>query len=113
MYPNFIRILWKKKKYLENRNISEVRQMYKTRFGLLPFAGNYSHDSRFQRTNWLCHCKTAREEERHLLSGKCEVYKDIRDNYGDLQNDDDLVKFFREVLERREQLEEAKRVDVI
>ena len=41
------------------------------------------------------------------------MYKDIRDNYGDLQNDDDLVKFFREVLERREQLEEAKRVEVI
>ena len=102
-----------KKEYLENKSISEVREMYKTRFGLLPFAGNYSHDARFRRTNWLCQCTTAREEERHLLSGKCEVYKDIRENYGDLKNDDDLVKFFREVLDRREQLEEAKRaVDI-
>ena len=73
-----------KKGYLENKNISEVRDMYKTRFGLFPFVGNYSHDSRFARTNWLCHCKNAREEERHLISGKCEVYKEIRQGYGDL-----------------------------
>ena len=45
------------------------------------------------------------------MSGKCDVYKDIRQSQGDLQNDDDLVQFFKEVLERREQLEENKRAE--
>ena len=45
------------------------------------------------------------------MSGRCDVYKDIRQSYGDLQNDDDLVNFFKKVLVRREQLEEAKRAE--
>ena len=35
-----------KKKYFEDENINEVRNFYRTRFGLLPFAGNYSHDKK-------------------------------------------------------------------
>ena len=51
---------------------------------------------------------TISEEKRPLISGKCEVYKEIRESYGDLRNDDELVQFFKKVLERREQLDEAK-----
>ena len=57
--------------------------MYKTIFGLLPFAGNYSHDFRLMRTNWICQCKTARKEKKYILFRKCEVYKDIRENLYD------------------------------
>ena len=36
------------------------------------------------------------------MSGHCEVYGDIGNNYPDLENDDELVKFFSNVLERRD-----------
>ena len=54
-------------------------------------------------------CREAREEEGHLLSGTCAVYGDIRARYGELREDSDLVTFFGEVLERREELEEEER----
>ena len=46
-----------------------------------------------------------REEESHLLEGSCTVYGDIRERYGDLEDDDDLVDFFNEILARREELD--------
>ena len=40
-----------------------------------------------------------------MLSGKCEVYGKIRQNYDDLNNDENLVKFFNDILRQREALE--------
>ena len=50
-----------KKEYIKSKNIYDARQMYRTRFGMQPFAGNYSHDRRFARTEWLCQCREACE----------------------------------------------------
>ena len=83
--------------------------MFRTRFGLQPFAGNYSNDRRYYRTNWLCRCQMYREEESHLLSGNCEVYGDIRRRYDNLDDDANLVQFFNEVLQMREALEEKEK----
>jgi hypothetical protein len=91
-----------KKLYIGQKLISEVRLMFRTRTGLLPFAGNYSHDRRFAKTNWMCRCEESKEDEPHLVAGKCTVYNDIRENYGDLTEDNELVKYFSEVMERRE-----------
>ena len=82
--------------------------MFRTRFGLQPFAGNYSNDKRFSRTNWLCRCRMAREEESHLLTGNCEIYGDIRKKYDNLDDDANLVKFFNEVLQMRDDLDEKE-----
>ena len=82
--------------------------MFKTRYGMLPFAGNYSKDKRFARNHWLCWCGEEKEEESHLISGDCEIYGDIRRKYGDLDDDNKLVKFFNEVLARRDELEEEE-----
>ena len=95
-----------KKEYILKANIKTVRERYRTRFGLLPFAGNYSHDRRFASTNWLCRCKQSREEESHLSSGKCPIFGDLKSQFGDLSDDSNLVQFFREVLERRDQLDQ-------
>ena len=97
-----------KKAYIKNENIQQVRDMFRTRFGLQPFAGNYSKDRRFARTNWLCRCQMFREEESHLLSGNCEVYGDIRRRYDNLDDDANLVQFFNEVLQMRDALEEKE-----
>ena len=44
----------------------------------------------------------AREEESHLTSGDCKVFGDLLDRFGDLSNDNLFIKFFDEVLLRRE-----------
>ena len=97
-----------KKKYMSENKISEVRELFKTRFGLQPFAGNFSHDRRFSSSEWKCKCGEAKEQEDHLRSGECEVYGDIRRKHGNLDDDISLLAFFREVLARREELEEEE-----
>ena len=76
---------------------------------MLPFAGNYSKDVRFARTDWLCRCGKEREEESHLLSGNCNVYGEIRGRYDNLDDDNQLVKFFNDILARRDKLEEEEK----
>ena len=94
-----------KKKYFSHKTISEVRQFFKTRVRMQPFAGNFSHDRRFYKTNVMCRCRESREEEQHIMLGRCPMYQDIREKYSDLSDDSDLVKFFNEVLERRSELD--------
>jgi hypothetical protein len=91
-----------KKDYMSKEKIGDTRQWYRTRVGLLPFAGNYSKNMKFANTEWMCRCREAKEEEKHITSGKCPVYSDIRDNYGELNDDEEMVCFLREVLERRD-----------
>ena len=93
-----------KKEYISKSLISEVRTWYKSRFGLLPFAGNYSNDQRFAKSNWFCRCGQ-KEKEAHLTSGSCPVYSDIREKYTSLEDDQDLVSYFQEVLDRRDLLD--------
>ena len=93
------------KSYIQQKNIHMVREQYRTRWGLLPFAGNYSKDKRFAKTSWLCVCGEDREEEQHLLSGHCKVYGDLIHKYDNLADDNQLVQFFAEVLARREDME--------
>ena len=81
-----------KKTYMSMNTIQGVRQHFYTRVKMQPFAGNYSKDPRFYKTNWMCECKLVREDEDHLISGSCPSYKDIWDNYSDLENDSELVK---------------------
>ena len=79
-----------------------MRQTYRSRFGLQPFAGNYSHDRRYSKSSWLCKCLEEREDEAHLLSGKCKVYGDIATKYDDVMDDENLVQLFTEILARRD-----------
>ena len=96
-----------RKEYFGNKNIYIVRQQFRTRFGLQPFAGNFSNDRRFAHTNWLCKCQEAREEECHLTSGQCKVYGDLTEKYSDLTDVNSLVQLFQEVLSRRDQLDKG------
>ena len=85
-----------RKEYIHKETIVNVRKTFCTKFGLLPFAGNYSHDRKFAKTNWLFKCKEAREEELHLMSGQCKVYGDLTHKFSDLTDDNALVDFFQE-----------------
>ena len=95
-----------RKTYVSKKSMEESRNWFRTRFFLQPFAGNYTHDRRFAKSNWLCQCKGDIEQEGHIVSGKCDIYSDLRDKYGDLSEDKNLVEFFKAVLERRDEIEE-------
>ena len=95
--------------YSKNTTIEETRKWFKSRFGLEKFAGNYSHDRRFAKTNWLCRCKLSIEDEGHIVSGQCPIYGGLRTQFGDLEEDCNLVAFFTAVLDRRDELEEDDR----
>ena len=98
-----------KRNYVQNTTIEDAREWFKTRFGLTRFAGNYSHDMQFAKTDWLCRCRRDKEEEGHIVSGNCEVYSDLRNQFGDLGEDSNLVELFRAVIDRRDTLEEEDR----
>ena len=96
-----------RKDYISKKNIFDVRNQYRSRFGLLAFAGNYQNDKRFADTNWLCRCMKSREDESHLRSGYCNVYDDLVERFGDLNIDENLVQFFAAVLDRRDKLDKC------
>ena len=93
------------KEYIVNKHISEVRNIYRTRFGQRLFAGNFSHDNNYSKTNWMCKCGITKEKEKHLTSYNCPVYSDIRAEYQGFDKDDDLVSYFNRVLERRDSID--------
>ena len=97
--------VYKKKDYIEEKNISEVRNIYRSRFGQRAFAGNFSHDNKYSKTNWMCKCEKSKEKEKHITSYSCPVYADIRANYQDFNEDEDLVAYFNQVLERRDMID--------
>ena len=95
--------------YYKNTTIEDTRKWFKSRFGLQAFAGNFSHNKRFAKTDWLCRCKASIEDEGHIVSGLCPVYGDLRTQFGDLGEDRNLVEYFTAVLDRRDKLEEDDR----
>ena len=97
-----------KKKYFTEQSIYKARKYFSTRVSMTRFAGNYTNDRKFKRTNWLCRCLLARESEVHLTSSTCPIYADLREKYGDLKDDKELVAYFGEVLARREALDEEE-----
>ena len=98
-----------KKEYLKEKSIKDSRAQYKARYKMTSFAGNFKNDKRFSKSNWLCKCKMEIEEESHLMEESCPVYGNIRQKYGDLKMEDDLVSFFSDVLEERERLDDEER----
>ena len=103
MQKNILRKLWKKEKIVRYKYKSS-KIVFQTRVSMLNFAGNYSHDGRFEKTDWLCWCKLVRKKERHLTLGQCPVYGDLVHEATDLNNDAYLVQLFTPILERREKL---------
>ena len=95
-----------KKEYFTNKKIKDVREMFQTRTGMLPFAGNYSKDKRFSKTDWRCRCNNKIEDEKHILE-ECHLYKDIREKYeSQLEEDEKLKDFFKDILKRRDEIDE-------
>ena len=92
---------WGMKDYVKEGTLYSVRTTWEVRAFMLRVAGNYSHHTRYQATGWLCQgCRLqVREDQDHLA--QCEGYEDLRLGK-DLEDDKDLVTFYRMVMARRE-----------
>ena len=88
--------------------LKDARQIFKTRFGMLDLAANYKNSSKYKNSDGLCKCTQEKEQESHILSGNCDIYGDIRRKHL-VNSDESLMRFFREVMQRREALEEQER----
>ena len=97
-----------RKPYFKEKNIIIVRELFKTRFGLTDFAGNFPRNQKYRKSDWMCKCGREKEQEDHIINGNCESYKDIREKYVHLGSDEKLMEFFKEVIERRDGLEEEE-----
>ena len=95
-----------KKAYIKENTLGKMRQIFLTKTKMHPFAGNFAKDKRFLKSLWMCFCGWEKEEETHLLSGKCPVYGDLVSLLGDKADSLHLTTFFTAVLERRKRLEE-------
>ena len=92
---------WGIKDYVKNGSLWSVRKTWEARAFMLHVAGNYSHNNKYQATGWQCQACVlqVREDQDHL--SVCQGYSDLRQDL-DLENDNDLVEFFRQVMARRE-----------
>ena len=99
---------YENKSYIGEERIENVRNIYRTRFGLMPFAANYSHSRKFEKTHFMCRCEQAREDERHVTSRDCPVYADIREQFLELDDDKKVMEYFVMVLARRDELDSLK-----
>ena len=94
---------------MKNQSIENTRECFKTPYGLQLFARNFSHNRPYANLDWLCRCKSVREEESHITSGSCEVYGHLKSQFGDFKEDKNPADFFWAFLDRRDKLEEEDR----
>ena len=92
---------WGVKDYVKNGSLWSVRKTWEARAYMLHVAGNYMHSRKYEATGWRCQAcvSQVREDQDHL--GLCQGYSDLRQGL-DLDRDDDMVEFFRLVMDRRE-----------
>ena len=99
----------KRKDNINQKSINSVRNTFATRVMMLRFAGNFSHDDYFGRTNWQCEACDLKVTEDQVHIASCTGYEDLRRNKNIEHDNEDLVTFFQEVLDRRDRLAKNKR----
>ena len=90
------------KPYLKNLHLSEARDKFRLRsFMTRTVKTNFSSDRKFMGDLWTCwHCPNI-DSQSHIRL--CPAYKDLRIGK-DLDNDHDLVLYFRQVLKLRDDM---------
>ena len=87
----------------KSENMTKMQKItWEARSYMLRVAGNYSHHQRYASTGWRCQgCSLmVREDQDHLSF--CDGYADLKLGK-DLEEESDLVDFYRLVMARREQ----------
>ena len=94
------------KDYFREKSLARTREMFRIRTNMNDLKGNFKHDVRNVTGGILCvACGMKDEVNSHVMT--CDKYQDLRMGK-DLCKDVDLVEYFREVMARRELLENGK-----
>ena len=88
-----------KKKYLASLNIADARLKFALRTCMTKtIQANYKGDPEFRANNWKCQECQVLDTQDHVV--RCPVYLNLRTGK-DLENDKDLVEYFRKVINIR------------
>ena len=90
------------KEYVKKGTLFSARKTWEVRSHMLDVAGNFPAHKKYESSNWMCQAcgGVVREDQEHLT--QCEGYKDLRGD-ADLENQEELVKFFSRVMDRRKE----------
>ena len=91
------------KEYMNLKSLAEVRNIFRVRTNMVEgFRGSFK--AMFRNTNLDCvGCGIEVDYQAHSM--ECPAYVDLKDGL-DMEKDQDLVTFFRLVMERRSEIEE-------
>ena len=93
---------FKLKSYFKELNVTEARMKFHIRSSMVRSVKmNYPSDPQFKTDLWECqHCFCIDTQSHIILT--CPAYEELRVNKN-LENDKDLVQFFKEVLDIRDE----------
>ena len=94
------------KDYLKSLHLPDARLRFSLRSKMTKTVQmNYKGDPKYRKNLWKClDCQTPDTQE-HIV--RCPAYQPLRVGK-DLNNDKDLVDYFRKVIKTREKIEEMK-----
>ena len=91
------------KDYFSEKSLSRAREMFRIRTHMNDLKGNFKHDVKNVAGGIACvACGAEDEVNSHVMT--CHKYQDLRLGR-DLDNNADLVNFFRDVMARRESIQ--------
>ena len=93
------------KPYLKNLKLCEARTMFRIRTLMMPAKFNMKNDPRFASNLWKCDSCQRIDSQSHILW--CPFFAPLREGK-DVQNDKDLVEYFKKVFDIREKMEKEK-----
>lgn len=90
------------KSYLKDMNLYDARVMFRIRAKMIKCKMNFSSDRRNVASLWQCDsCMSNIDTQSHVLF--CPAYSQLREGRS-MKSDQDLVNYFKNVLEVREKL---------
>ena len=90
------------KDYIQNMKLSDARTMFHLRSKMINCKYNFKSSPENEQKLWQCDsCQRQIETQSHMMS--CPAYENFRSDK-DLNCDEDLVKYFKQVLQVRDNL---------
>ena len=92
------------KPYIQSLKLCDARTMFWIRTSMMPSKFNMKNNPKFASKLWKCDWCQRIDSQSHILW--CPFFAPLREGK-DVQNDTDLVEYFKEVFEIREEMEKS------
>ena len=92
------------KPYIQSLKLCDARTMFRIRTSMMPSQFNMKNNPKFASKLWKCDSCQRIDSQSHILW--CPFVAPLRERK-DVQNDTDLVEYFKEVFEIREEMEKS------